>query len=93
MIQELKKAILEDMLRLGKESGLHSFEQVTVTFSILVTALYVGMKIKTADGDPNLDSLSSTLWPADRLCTSRPPKAYSKLTLQQPAISLKDVVC
>ncbi|XP_068836676.1 long-chain-fatty-acid--CoA ligase 6 isoform X1 [Capricornis sumatraensis] len=26
--KELKKAILEDMLRLGKESGLHSFEQV-----------------------------------------------------------------
>uniref|UniRef100_A0A2K6G9I4 Long-chain-fatty-acid--CoA ligase n=1 Tax=Propithecus coquereli TaxID=379532 RepID=A0A2K6G9I4_PROCO len=26
--QDLKKAILEDMVRLGKESGLHSFEQV-----------------------------------------------------------------
>eukprot|EP00070_Physeter_catodon_P042116 XP_028349010.1 long-chain-fatty-acid--CoA ligase 6 isoform X5 [Physeter catodon] len=26
--KELKKAILEDMVRLGKESGLHSFEQV-----------------------------------------------------------------
>ncbi|KAF6280952.1 hypothetical protein mRhiFer1_009328 [Rhinolophus ferrumequinum] len=26
--KELKKAILEDMMRLGKESGLHSFEQV-----------------------------------------------------------------
>ncbi|ELK33714.1 Long-chain-fatty-acid--CoA ligase 6 [Myotis davidii] len=26
-LQELKKAILEDMVRLGKESGLHSFEQ------------------------------------------------------------------
>jgi hypothetical protein len=28
-IQELKKAILDDMVMLGKESGLHSFEQVT----------------------------------------------------------------
>lgn len=26
--QELKKAILEDLVRLGKASGLHSFEQV-----------------------------------------------------------------
>ncbi|XP_059947901.1 long-chain-fatty-acid--CoA ligase 6 isoform X8 [Mesoplodon densirostris] len=26
--KELKKAVLEDMVRLGKESGLHSFEQV-----------------------------------------------------------------
>lgn len=89
LIQELKKAILE-YVEVRKESGLHSFEQVTVTFSILDTmTLYVGMKIKTADSDPNLDSLSSTLWLADRLCTSRPPKACSKLTLQQPAISLK----
>lgn len=31
-IQELKKAILDDMVMLGKQSGLHSFEQVTVTF-------------------------------------------------------------
>ena len=74
------------MVRLGQESGLHSFEQVTVTFSILVTALYVGMEIKATDGDPKLDSLSSTLCPAGRLCTSRPPKACSKPTLQQPAI-------
>nr|XP_020036118.1 long-chain-fatty-acid--CoA ligase 6 isoform X3 [Castor canadensis] len=28
MNKELKKAILDDMVRLGKESGLHSFEQV-----------------------------------------------------------------
>lgn len=27
--QELKKAILEDLVRLGKASGLHSFEQVS----------------------------------------------------------------
>lgn len=26
--QELKKAILEDLVRLGKANGLHSFEQV-----------------------------------------------------------------
>lgn len=26
--QELKKAVLEDLVRLGKASGLHSFEQV-----------------------------------------------------------------
>lgn len=26
--QEVKKAILEDLVRLGKASGLHSFEQV-----------------------------------------------------------------
>lgn len=73
------------MVRLGKESGLHSFEQVTVTFSILVTALYAGMRIKVTNSDPDLDSLSSTLWPAGRLCTNGPQKACSKLTLQQPA--------
>lgn len=28
LLQELKKAILDDMVRLGKSSGLHSFEQV-----------------------------------------------------------------
>ena len=71
MIQELKKAILEDMVRLGKEGGLHSFEQVTVTFSILVMVLYVGMKIKVTDGDANLDSPSSTLWPAGSLCNQQ----------------------
>ncbi|KAG3265548.1 long-chain-fatty-acid--CoA ligase 6 isoform X1 [Ictidomys tridecemlineatus] len=30
--KELKKAILEDMVRLGKESGLHSFEQVKAIY-------------------------------------------------------------
>lgn len=74
------------MVRLGKEGGLHSFEQVTVTFSILVNVLYVGMKIKVSDGDPNLDSPSYTLWSAGSLCTSRPLKTCSKLTLQQHAI-------
>ena len=28
----LKKAILEDMVRLGKASGLHSFEQVGTVY-------------------------------------------------------------
>uniref|UniRef100_A0A8B9TML1 Arachidonate--CoA ligase n=1 Tax=Anas platyrhynchos TaxID=8839 RepID=A0A8B9TML1_ANAPL len=30
--KELKKAIMEDMVRLGKESGLHSFEQVKAIY-------------------------------------------------------------
>ncbi|XP_022348854.1 long-chain-fatty-acid--CoA ligase 6 isoform X2 [Enhydra lutris kenyoni] len=30
--KELKKAILEDMVRLGKQSGLHSFEQVKAIY-------------------------------------------------------------
>ncbi|KAM5300328.1 long-chain-fatty-acid--CoA ligase 6 isoform 7-T7 [Ctenodactylus gundi] len=30
--KELKKAILEDLVRLGKESGLHSFEQVKAIY-------------------------------------------------------------
>lgn len=29
-LQEIKKAILSDMTKLGKEAGLKSFEQVTV---------------------------------------------------------------
>lgn len=32
--QELKKAILEDLVRLGKASGLHSFEQVDYHYNI-----------------------------------------------------------
>lgn len=28
-LQEVKKAILEDLIRLGKEAGLKSFEQVS----------------------------------------------------------------
>lgn len=33
--QELKKAILEDLVRLGKASGLHSFEQVSTASAYL----------------------------------------------------------
>lgn len=40
-IQELKKAILDDMVMLGKESGLHSFEQVTMTFLTSVITLCI----------------------------------------------------
>lgn len=32
--QELKNAILEDIIRLGKEAGLKSFEQVNLTNTI-----------------------------------------------------------
>lgn len=54
-IQELKKAILEDMVRLGKQSGLHSFEQVNIPFPILVTTLHAVLKITLTQGDPDLD--------------------------------------
>ncbi|XP_030878260.1 long-chain-fatty-acid--CoA ligase 6, partial [Leptonychotes weddellii] len=43
--KELKKAILEDMVRLGKQSGLHSFEQVNIPFPVLVTTLHAVLKI------------------------------------------------
>lgn len=33
--QELKNAILEDIIRLGKEAGLKSFEQVNLMNTIL----------------------------------------------------------
>lgn len=68
------------MVRLGKESGLHSFEQVTGIFPILVSALHAVMKIKLAHSDPDLDSPPSMLWPAGRLSTNRPLKACSTLT-------------
>uniref|UniRef100_A0A452RLS7 Long-chain-fatty-acid--CoA ligase n=1 Tax=Ursus americanus TaxID=9643 RepID=A0A452RLS7_URSAM len=54
--KELKKAILEDMVKLGKQSGLHSFEQVNITFPILVTTLHAMLKIKLTHGDPDLHS-------------------------------------
>lgn len=92
-IQELKKAILEDMVKLGKQSGLHSFEQVNITFPILVTTLHAVLKIKLTRGDPDLHSpLPSTpamLRPTDRLCTDRPLQACSKPTLQQAALCAK----
>lgn len=33
--QDVKKAILEDMVKLGKESGLKSFEQVSLTLILI----------------------------------------------------------
>lgn len=48
---------MEDMVRLGKESGLHSFEQVTITFPMVVAALQAVMRIKVTSGDPDLDCL------------------------------------
>lgn len=44
------------MVKLGKESGLHSFEQVTITFPILITVLHAVMRIKLTHSDPDLDS-------------------------------------
>lgn len=43
------------MVRLGKESGLHSFEQVTTAVPMVVTALWAMTKIKVTHGDPDLD--------------------------------------
>lgn len=40
-IQELKKAILDDLVTLGKESGLYSFEQVTVIFPTPIISLCI----------------------------------------------------
>lgn len=47
LTQELQKAIMEDMVRLGKESGLHSFEQVNET----INCGHFGLGLPTLSGD------------------------------------------
>lgn len=39
VLQEVKKAILADLTKLGKSSGLHSFEQVSLYSKVYVIAL------------------------------------------------------
>lgn len=46
LTQELQKAIMEDMVRLGKESGLHSFEQVNGIY-----CGHTGIGLHTLNGD------------------------------------------
>jgi hypothetical protein len=35
----VKKTVLADILDLGKKAGLHSFEQVSIVFDIIITML------------------------------------------------------
>lgn len=51
--QELKKAILEDLVRLGKANGLHSFEQVGRRMSS-ASLLFVFIPLKTGIFRKNL---------------------------------------
>uniref|UniRef100_A0A673J0G7 Arachidonate--CoA ligase n=1 Tax=Sinocyclocheilus rhinocerous TaxID=307959 RepID=A0A673J0G7_9TELE len=41
--KEVKKAILEDIVKLGKESGLKSFEQQTFIFGLRLFSMYCGL--------------------------------------------------
>lgn len=55
--QELKKAIIDDLVRLGKASGLHSFEQVgrQLYVCLLDSNLFVIAVIYYCLNDKHLD--------------------------------------